>query len=206
MAETTVFDRVVDVRQKVALTVQEDPNQFIEFDASLNENHVGNAATSDHPVEGGADMTDHIQRTPEELQLVGVVTDTPIVVQAVDNATPSVPGGDPQNRAQDAYVFVKAIKDAGQLVQVTTTLRDYLNMAITGLSVVRNSEKGRVVEMNISLREILIATTEQVEAPEPVKKTRKKKTKQGKKQKKEETQANQESSRSLLADIFGSFG
>jgi hypothetical protein len=200
------FDRITGSRQKVAITIQDDPNQILEFDAVLNENHVGNANTSDHPVEAGADLTDHIQRTPEELQLVGVVTDTPLVFLASIRAEPSIPGGDPQNRAQDSYGFLKAIKDAGQLVQVTTTLRDYANMAITGLSVIRDKDKGKSVEAALSLREILIATTEQVEAPEPTNPPRKKKTDQGKKQKKAETAANQQQSSSILSDIFGSFG
>lgn len=200
------FDRITGERQRVSLTIQDDPNQILEFDACLNETHVGNAATTDHPVEAGADMTDHIRRTPEELQIVGMVSDTPLVFLASQRAEPSIPGGDPQNRAQDAYGFVKGIKDTGQLVAITTTLRDYANLAITGLSVMRDKESSKVVEMAISLREILIATTEQVAAPEPANPPRKKKSKQGKKQKGAETAANQAKSSSILADVFGSFG
>lgn len=200
------FDRITGERQKVAIAIQDNPNQFLEFDACLSETHVGNAVTTDHPVEAGADMTDHIRRTPEELQVVGMVTDTPLVFLASLRADPSIPGGDPQNRAQDAYGFVKGIKDAGQLVQVTTTLRDYANMAIIGLSVIRDKEKSKVAEMALSLREIVIATTEQVEAPEPTNTSRGKKRKQGKKQKGAETAANQAQASSLLSDLFGVFG
>jgi len=197
------FDSITGKKQKVALTIQDDNTQVLEFDATLSETHIGNAMTTDHPVEDGADMTDHIQRVPEELQLVGIVSDTPVLFLASVRAKPSVPGGDTRNRAQDAYGFVKRIKDAGKLVQVSTTLRDYANMAITGMSTIRDKDTSRIVEMAISLREILIATTEQVAAPEPETKQRRKKTKQGKKTKKPETEANKDQARSILAGIFG---
>jgi hypothetical protein len=199
------FDRITGERQKVAIALQEKPDQVLEFDACLNETHTGSASTTDHPVEAGADMTDHIRREPEELQLVGMVSDTPLLFLASFRAQASVPGGDPQNRAQDAYGFIKTIKDSGQLVQVTTTLRDYANMALVSLSVVRDKDKGKVVEMSITLREIVIATTEQVEAPTPANAARGKKSKQGKKQKGAETAANQAQSSSILSDLFGAF-
>ena len=199
-----ILDRITGGRQKVSITIQENPTQILEFDATLSENHIGNAQTTDHPVESGADLTDHIRSTPEELSLVGVVSDTPLILLSSLRAEPSIPGGDPQNRSQDAYGFIKGIKDAGQLVQVTTTLRDYANMAVTGLSVPRDKDKSKIVEMSISLREIQIATTEQVEAPAPEKSSRKKKTKQGKKTKK--PAAAPEKPQSILNSIFSAAG
>lgn len=200
---STILERVTGQQQRVSITLEEDTTRVLSFDACTNENHIGNAVTTDHPVEAGADMTDHIQRTPEELQMVGIVSDTPVLFLASLRAQPAVTGGDSRNRAKDAYTFVKEIKDGGKLVQVSTSLRDYTNMAIVGLSVIRDKETSRVVELAISLREILIATTEQVAAPEPETDARKKQTKQGKKTKQPETEANQTQARSLLASIFG---
>jgi len=202
----SLFDRILGARQKVSVTIQENPTQVLEFDATISETHIGNAQTTDHPVEDGADLTDHIRRTPEELQLMGVVSDAPLVFLSSLRATPSIPGGDPGNRAQDAYGFLKGIKDAGQLVSITTRLRDYANMAIVGLSVNRDKDKSKIVEVDLSLREILIATTEQVQAPSPVNAGRKKLTDQGKKTKAAASSANQAQSQSILSGLFGSFG
>lgn len=200
------LDRLGGSRKRVALAIQDNPNQVLEFDACISEVHTGNASTTDHPVEQGANLTDHIQRTPEELQLTGIISDTPIVFLASVRAEPSIPGGDPRSRAQDAYGFIKNIKDSGLLCQVTTTLRDYANMAIVSFSVPRDKDRGRSVELSIGLREVLIATTEQVEAPSPVNNSRKKKTNQGKKQKTSTSSANQASSRSLLSRFTSLFG
>lgn len=200
---STILERVTGQQQRVSITLEEDTTRVLSFDAAISETHIGNAVTTDHPVEAGSDMTDHIQRTPEELQMVGIVSDTPVLFLASLRAQPAVTGGDSRNRAKDAYTFVKEIKDGGKLVRVSTSLRDYTNMAIVGLSVIRDKETSRVVELTISLREILIATTEQVAAPEPETNARKKQTKQGKKTKQPETEANQTQARSLLASIFG---
>lgn len=198
------FDRITGEKQRVSLTIQDDPTQVIEFDATVSETHIGNSQTSDHPVEAGADLTDHIQRVPEELQLTAIVSDTPILFLASLRAEPSIPGGDPRNRAQDAYGFLKGIKDAGQLVSISTTLRDYSNMAIVGFSVVRDSQKARILEANLSLREILIATTEQVEPPVVENSARKARTNQGKKTKTPTAEPAQP--RSVLARAFSFIG
>lgn len=199
----TFLERVSGKQQRGSITLQEDDSRVLLFDAVVSETHIGNAVTTDHPVESGADMTDHIQRTPEELQIIGIVSDTPVLFLASIRAQPSVPGGDSRNRAKDAYSFIKEIKDGGKLVDVVLSLREYTNMAIVGLSVIRDKETSRVVEMAISLREILIATTEQVAAPEPETDARKKTVKQGKKTKQPETNANQNQARTLLARIIG---
>jgi hypothetical protein len=180
------LERLTGTKQRVALTQEDDATQTIEFDCTVSETHIGNANVTSHPVEDGSDMTDHIQRTPEELQLVVIMTDTPLLFLSSRFAQPAVPGGDPTNRAQDAYGFLKAIKDAGKTVSVITTLRDYVNMAIVGMSVGRDKDTSRIVDIALSLKEVLIATTEQVEAPKRKKTKPKKKKKKGKKQKKSE--------------------
>jgi hypothetical protein len=167
---STFLDRITGQQQRVSITLEEDTTRVLSFDAA-------------NPVEDGADMTDHIQRTPEELQIVGIVSDTPVLFLASLRAQPAVTGGDSKDRAKDAYTFIKEIKDGGKLVQVSTSLRDYTNMAVVGLSVIRDKETSRVVEMALSLQ-----------------------TKQGKKTKQPETEANQTQARSLGARIAGAIG
>lgn len=196
------FDHITGEKQKGSITIQGSiPTRVLEFDAVISEMHIGNAITSEHPVENGSDMTDHVQRTPEELQIVGLVSDTPIIILASLRAEPAVSvGGDPQNRVHDAYAFLKEVKDTGQLVSVSTTLRDYTNMVIVGLVVPRDKDKGRVLEASLTLKEILIATTEQVAPPEPVSTSRASKTNQGRKTKTPAPPAVEASSTTLLED------
>lgn len=199
-------DETTAVKRKVFLSWEEDVGQSIEFDATLNENHDSNSEPSDFPIESGSDATDHIRRLPEEFSLLGIVSDDPIIVNRSTEAEAASTGGDPNRRAKSAYDWLLQTKDQAKLVRVFTRLRDYRNMAITGISVVRDSENSRVIRANVSLREIRIAVTEQVEAPEPALKAapaRRRKRKQGKKTKKAETDANKAKSRSIASRLAG---
>jgi hypothetical protein len=156
------------VKQRVGMVPKDFPSEILEFDASIAETHTGNAEVTDHPVEDGSQMTDHIRRTPEELQINGIVTDDPIVILRSVFGKPAVQGGDPRNRAQDAYFILKRWKDEGTLLTVNTTLRSYFdNMVITALSVARDSQSGRMLNANVTLREIVTATTKQSQPPTP---------------------------------------
>ena len=185
-------DRVTDEKQRVTLTWEDDPNQVITFDATPNENHSSNTEPTDHPIEAGSDTTDHLRNLPDELGLLGVVTDTPLP-KSGNPIEPANTGGDVNQRATSAYVFLSQTKDQGKLVRVFTKLRDYRNMAITSLNITRDKDSSRIINGEIQLREILIAVTEQVEAPTPAASAapaRRRKRKQGKKSKKKETEAN----------------
>lgn len=158
------------------------PTEILEFDASLSETHTGNAEATSHPVETGSDITDHVRRMPEELQINGIVTDDPIVVLRTFNAKPSVVGGSLDSRVSDAEEILRLWKNEGRPLSINTTLRNYTNMVITGFSVTRDKDSGRLLNASLTLREIITATTQTVAPPEPKtgKESRKTKTKKGK--------------------------
>ncbi len=173
------------------------------FDASIEENHQGDTVVTDHPVEGGADITDHIRRAPEMLTMSAAVTNTPVVFAGV--RSPVRRGGSATQRAEDAYEFIKRHKNQGTLMGISTTLRSYSNMVITSLAVTRNSTNSDSVFMDLVLREIVIAVTDQVTAPKaPSPKTpqRRRKTNKGKKQKAAASKQQSDDFDGSLSDIF----
>ncbi len=189
-------------RTRIAIVDRE--TQYLEIDATVSETHTGSAQLTDHPVESSTDITDHIRRLPEELQITGIVSDTPIIALASLRATPSVPGTNPAARAEAAYQFLKDIKDQGRLVDVATKLRDYTSMAITSLSVTRDKDTANVLSFSLSLREIQIATTEVVTPPVPLDTEKKKKKNLGNKAKTET--APEPAKQSVLTRVFSLFG
>lgn len=190
---------------RVLIGRKDDPTEFLQVEATLEEVHTETASTTDHPVEDGADITDHIRRNPTELSIKGIVSNHPIVVLASIRAQPSIPGGDPSTRAEDAHGWLIENKDQGRLLTVGTTLRTYENMAITGLSVVRDKDRSNVVELDLSLREIVIATTEQVAPPVATNTSRNAAAQAGRKSTGAASAATS-SKTSLLADLFSAFG
>lgn len=193
-------------KRRVTITQQDNPSEILTFDASISESHTGNAETTSHPVEQGADITDHIRRSPEELTITGIVSDTPVVSLASLFAEPSVTGGDTRTRVSDAYGFLKDVKDNGRICQISTTLRDYENMVLVGFSVPRDAARGGIGELSCVFREIIIATTESAEVREPVAEGRKAQTDIGTKSKPAAESSSATQSRSLLASFVSGFG
>lgn len=188
-------------KKRVVLTRVEDASQFIQFDATVSESHTSTATVTDHPVEDGVDLTDHIRRSHDELRITGVVSDLPLpaVEGQFDNPQPANTGGSasPGERATSAYQWLRETKDQGKLLLITTTLRDYKNMVITSIGVTRDSKSSRVVNAEIQLREVLIASTEQGPAPVPAEPKKAPKKDSGRKPNDAETGANKEDGSTL---------
>jgi hypothetical protein len=191
--------------QKAALTV-EATSEAITFDASVREGHRKSAVITAHPVEEGADISDHIQRERDSLEVNVIVTNDPPIILASARALPISGFSDPNSRAEDAYEFLSRVINRSQTVGFSTTFRSYSNMGIAALSADRDAPTGNIANINMTLTEVPIATTEMVAPPVPVNPGRKGKDNNGKKPASNPTSAVQEKSRALLARIFTATG
>lgn len=180
-------------------TLSTDDSQFLEFEATMSEDHASTATVTSHPIEGGADQADHIRDEPDTITLRGIVSDTPILILSSLTARASVPGGDPRSRAQDAYNFVKRLKKQRKLWTVASSLEEYQDMAITSVSVLRDKETSNIVALNVSFQQVPRARTEQQAAPVTEKPERKQESNDGKKTKRE-TQSEKAENSSFLYD------
>ena len=199
-------EETTDKKQPVSLTWESDANQFIVFDATLSEGHTGRSEITSFPVEGGSDHTDHIRRLRDELSLVVAVADNQIL-RANQVRTPANTGGEVGQRSVSAYNFLVQSKNQGKLVAVFTTLRTYRNMAIESIDVTRDANTSQIIQANLQLKEILIATTERVDAPEPSKTraapARNKKKNRGKQNTTEASEANKAKGRETSVALKG---
>jgi hypothetical protein len=150
------------------ITKAKNAKEFITFDATERATHSGTAELTRHPVQRGVDFTDHVRRNPRELSLNVIVTDTPVLLLPALRATPAVAGGDINKRSKEAWDFLEALKDAGDVVNVSTKLKDYLNMVITDLSVSQDKDTSNIIAASIMLEEIRVGTTESQPLSDPV--------------------------------------
>jgi hypothetical protein len=88
-----------------------------------------------------------------------------------ETVQPSIPGGDPNNRAQDAFDEFNRLKDTAALLTVATEVRDYIDMMIESISVTRDAPKRHILDIGLGLREFRRASVESIAAPQPAKKT-----------------------------------
>ncbi len=66
----------------------------VELDASINETHITTAQITDHQVEKGPNIADHIRPMPKKLTINGIITNHPIVVASTQmRGTVGLPNG-----------------------------------------------------------------------------------------------------------------
>lgn len=123
----------------------------IEMDAILLEQYDLSSVTTDHPVDAGADVTDHIIRQPRGYVLQGVVTDTPMgllaaadqigstVSSAVSFFRENVLGEDPVeqavSRSTAAFLALVDLWERGAVIDIQTGMGLYPSMAILNIQV-----------------------------------------------------------------------
>jgi len=183
---------------------------IVQFDCSVDEKHNDECEVTDHPVEMGSDMSDHIRKRPSSIELHGLVTNTPIVFLASSQAeSPLQDSLLPPNplssgtRVGDAYIELMRLMDDGETVDVVTSLREYKNMAITNMGVTRDKSTGNVLDATLVLREIAIASTLAIDLPVPKNVANKSKKNTGKKAKAAGSAGQTEKSSSTLFKMFG---
>jgi hypothetical protein len=137
---------------------------LIELDASIQEHHQGDVEVTEHPVEEGANITDHARVRAERITITGMFSDTRIEsgVAQVSGATGNQPvttsgsiakAGE-SGYADYAYAVLLKLKNERQVLQVQTKLRTYSNMLIESLSVPRDARSGDALMVTIGLKEI----------------------------------------------------
>lgn len=98
-----------------------------EIDCAEQEQHAFDSEVTEHPVENGADIADHIRARPVTVTMSGIVSDTPIGDLASRRALFSRP-------SEEAYTRLLAIRDRRQPVTITTSLGTFERMALSSLS------------------------------------------------------------------------
>lgn len=133
--------------------------EFVEFDAVPESTNRRAAEITMHPVEEGADVTDHVRALPRELDLVGVASNVP--ASFLDWAARS------SGYAQDVYDQLNEWMDSGRLLTVLAVGDFYESMAIVSMDRGHDNTKGKSVHVSLSLREVQVVSTETVDAPTP---------------------------------------
>lgn len=180
----------------------------VTLDCTVSESHKDEVEITDHPVETGSTISDHIRKRPISLSLEGIVTNTPVVFLAslmADSPVENdfIPSPD---RVTRAYQELRRIQEEGEIVDVVTSLREYKNLAIESLSVSRSAETGNALNVSISLREIVLAKSLSIDLPVPEAVVSAAKTSKGKVTKKESSPAQAGKMQSNLAKLVDFLG
>lgn len=137
--------------------IEREGVRMFTFDATISESPTLMATPTVHPLEDGAEATDHIRIEPREVVVTGIVSNTPIVSVMQDPDTPS--------RDFLAWDRVEAILRARQPVDIITRLRTYRNMAMVSAVTNRDESTGQALTIALTFRELVFAESMFVEVP-----------------------------------------
>ena len=121
------------------------------FDAFLRESHEGSVRITDHPVQSGANISDHAYNMPDSLTVEILVSDVMDVLypgQFSGEATKSI----------SAYEKLRELKEKRQPLAVATRLRMYYNMIIESTHVNDDYKTAQSLRCTVNFREILMAS------------------------------------------------
>lgn len=134
----------------------------IELDVLVSATHVGTNEVTEHPVESGGVIGDHIRAKPDTLTIEGVISNSPIgELQSRRAAAAGFPDGAVRvGYAQDAYQRLLALKAAATLIAVVTPLRAYDDMAIESISVPETVQGGDALRFTMTLKHVAVVETQ----------------------------------------------
>lgn len=120
------------------------------FDAFTKENHVGSVRVTEHPVQGGSNISDHAYNLPDKLTLEVLVSDS------VESIVSGQFTGS-KSKSVTAYEILRSLKERRVLVSVRTRLYYYTNMIIENLSVSDDYKSANSLRCTVSLRQVMMA-------------------------------------------------
>lgn len=137
----------------IAKEDRDNPGTFIGyfFDAFLREGHDGAVRITDHPVQGGANISDHAYNLPDKLTLEIFVSDVMDYVAANQFQ-------EYETKSISAYQTLRELKEARQPLSVNTRLHLYSNMLIESMHTADDYKSGASMRCTVTLREIIMAT------------------------------------------------
>ena len=152
-------------RVRVAQRVGASLTTLLRFDASISENHLSELDVTEHPVETGSDITDHLRVRPTTLDMTIIMSNRPIEILATQKPL-GIKGGSSLERAEDAFREMLRWQSEGLLLTVVTTLRTYENMVLQRIAPTRDAPSGKILRAALSFREIVTTETQVVDAPD----------------------------------------
>lgn len=132
--------------------------EVFQLDATISEDHQHEWDWTDHPVEDGLAVSDHVVRMPDMVELEGVVTDTPYSrhISPTDSSL---------DRAREAYRRLVDIADRGQLLTITTGVTVYRDMAIVAIGTSRDASSGAAIYPRVSLKKVRLVNSVTIPVP-----------------------------------------
>lgn len=157
MAENPLFSTTTDNKPKVPVSLFfRGTNIYgledLKFDLILSESHDFNSQVTQHPIEDGSVISDHIQNAMRTGGITALISNFSINSGPVEG----------NNRAQDAYDILVDLWEKREVVSMATVLDFYENVVITSMPIARDAGTGEALVVQINFQQIKIVKLQEV--------------------------------------------
>lgn len=162
---------------------------ILEFDALISIADEHEAEVTQHPVEQGADISDHIKVKNIRLKLEGVVSETPLdldaskrgLITSAGSNLGSLIGGSlggglgaaaaglgaqyliaSVDKAQAARLILVSILQAKRLFKISTPKFELENVVMTSISFPRDQSTGKALRFSLQIQQMQLVKSEEV--------------------------------------------
>lgn len=131
---------------------------YIEFEVLLERTPNYDSEVTSNPVETGFVISDHVIKKQNKLNITALFTPTPVTWNERQ-------GGANASRLVEVEERLKAIRNTGEPITITTPDNIYENMVITSISLPRDN-KGYSIKANLEFAEVIRVDTQTADVPE----------------------------------------
>lgn len=132
---------------------------------TISERHTDELEIVNHPVEMGAQISDHVFKRPPEVVIECAWSDSPSVSGLVGGIIAAVEGtvagvqsiltGNSPDQVRDIYDRLVKLQESFELITVYTGKRVYFNMLIRSMMVETDKDTEHVLRVTATLRQVL---------------------------------------------------
>jgi hypothetical protein len=138
---------------------QNSGDLLLEVESAVSYTLDGEVEATDHPVEQGANITDHLRPKPRTLAIEGWISNTPLKTQ---QESPNEYPTDEPGPAEATYMLLENRRLGGFLHTVITRLDTFQNMALVHVSEPRSSAVGDALQFSLTFKEIRIVQNQTI--------------------------------------------
>lgn len=131
----------------------------------VSEHHNDTAIITDHPVEFGSPISDHMYQLPKKVDIEVVyslssgINGLKMIASAVGLANKSAV------TLRDYYDQFLKIQNTQQLIKINTGKRTYQNMVIESIECITDVNTENMLKLTLRCREVIIVTTSTTQVP-----------------------------------------
>ena len=163
---------------------QGEEDLALEIDVATTETYEQTAEVTEHPVETGSAITDHVKPANGTITLEGFISNSPVavprtqtrgLVRATANVDLAVAGQAVRvaltrwsgvlDRVRECDALFGELIKSGRPVTLATSLRVTENLVLTRYSVSRTVEDGLGLPVTLDLKQLRVVTTSRAEVP-----------------------------------------